>query len=1156
MPATYKENGGSVNGSNKVFTYDFPTLQTEDVKVSLNGATQATTKYTVSLSPANITFNNNNVDSSVQESDGSPKSGVTVRVYRETTVGKTDGNEDPKAVFAAGSSIRAADLNNNQEQALFAIHELQEHPIKGDAVGAEHIEDLDDDVKLLDDKKVIFGTGDDAYIKHSGDFTTIRNDNGSIGLYANDTSFGSGNGNVHIQGQNSVQIRPNAADDGIYVKDGGAVELYHSGSKKVETTATGATVTGTLTANLADDSIGVDQLSATGTPSSSNFLRGDNTWGSYTAGTGLTLSGNEFSVDAVALTTVQTAANQSAMLALTTQEGDVVVRSDENKSYVKNSGTAGTMADFTLLKTPTDAVLSVNGNTGAISAAQIASAVEAASDSNTFTDAEKTKLSGVDASANNYSISSDLLDEDDMASDSATKVPSQQSVKAYVDANSGGGGSGISNVVEDTTPQLGGDLDVQTSEITTSTTNGNVKLTPNGTGLLEVKGNTNPGTIQLNCESNSHGVKIKGPAHSASASYTLTLPDTDGSANQVLKTDGSGNLDWVAQTTDTNTQLSNAEVRAAVEAASDSNVFTDDDHTKLNGIAASANNYVHPNHSGEVTSTADGATVIADNVVDEANLKVSNSPTNGYFLQAQSGNDGGLTWAEASGGSGVSDGDKGDITVSSSGATWTIDNDAITNAKVADDAIGVAELSATGTASSSTYLRGDNTWATVSGGGGGGVTSDSDGNTVGGSNAGEDLASGATSNTFFGKDAGKEVTTGDNNVAIGDDALQVATTASNNIAIGKSSLTQCTGGNNIALGTFSLDSLTSGEYNLGLGYESGGALTTGGKNIAIGYQALKSETTLSESMAIGYQAGKNYIAIKGCFIGHQAGENLTDGSDNMCIGYQAGRNNGGIYGGGAGTYGNTWIGNLCGSSITGGNQNVGIGANALQNNSAWSNVAIGNNAGEKNTTGTRGTFIGRYAGIENTTGSYNFFAGYYSGGDITTGSNNTCIGDQAGHTGTNNLTTGSNNTLIGSSAAASSATVSNEVTIGDANVTKFRLPGLDGFQIDDNGTIDLPGAIDENVYELTGTELDPDLGTVQYKTLGANTTFTESLTAGQSMILMINDGSSYTITWPTIKWLGASAAGSAPTLATSGYTCIELWKVGSDLYGALIGVSS
>ena len=57
--------------------------------------------------------------------------------------------------------------------------------------------------------------------------------------------------------------------------------------------------------------------------------------------------------------------------------------------------------------------------------------------------------------------------------------------------------------------------------------------------------------------------------------------------------------------------------------------------------------YTHPNHSGEVTSTADGAQVIASNVVDEDNLKVSNSPTNGQLLSAQSGNTGGLTWTDA-----------------------------------------------------------------------------------------------------------------------------------------------------------------------------------------------------------------------------------------------------------------------------------------------------------------------------------------------------------------------------------------------------------------------------------------------------------------------------------------------------------------------------
>ena len=61
---------------------------------------------------------------------------------------------------------------------------------------------------------------------------------------------------------------------------------------------------------------------------------------------------------------------------------------------------------------------------------------------------------------------------------------------------------------------------------------------------------------------------------------------------------------------------------------------------------AAANEYTHPNHSGEVTSSADGAQTIATNVVDEDNLKISNAGTNGQFLQKQSGNTGGLTWAD------------------------------------------------------------------------------------------------------------------------------------------------------------------------------------------------------------------------------------------------------------------------------------------------------------------------------------------------------------------------------------------------------------------------------------------------------------------------------------------------------------------------------
>ena len=94
----------------------------------------------------------------------------------------------------------------------------------------------------------------------------------------------------------------------------------------------------------------------------------------------------------------------------------------------------------------------------------------------------------------------------------------------------------IDNVVEDTSPQLGGDLDVQTSKVTTSTSNGNVKIEPNGTGVVEVRGaGGNDGKLQLNCSAQSHGIKLASPAHSAGQSYTFIFPDNQIAADKYLK---------------------------------------------------------------------------------------------------------------------------------------------------------------------------------------------------------------------------------------------------------------------------------------------------------------------------------------------------------------------------------------------------------------------------------------------------------------------------------------------------------------------------------------------------------------------------------------------------------------------------------------------
>ncbi len=87
----------------------------------------------------------------------------------------------------------------------------------------------------------------------------------------------------------------------------------------------------------------------------------------------------------------------------------------------------------------------------------------------------------------------------------------------------GPAGGGLADLSADTTPQLGGDLDMNGQDIVT-TSNADIELNPNGTGKTVLKGNTNPGTIVFNCESNSHGQTVKAQPHSAGVTNALTLP--------------------------------------------------------------------------------------------------------------------------------------------------------------------------------------------------------------------------------------------------------------------------------------------------------------------------------------------------------------------------------------------------------------------------------------------------------------------------------------------------------------------------------------------------------------------------------------------------------------------------------------------------------
>jgi len=611
----YTGDGSKGIAGQAQLTFAFDYLKTEDIKVSLNGATLATTKYTFPTATS-IQFNAlggspTTLETNTQENTGAPKTGVKILIYRDTDV------DAAKARFAAGSSIRSKDLNDNKEQDLFFQQEVQDpanpknKPTSLNGTGApDQGLGKEGDVYIDTTNNAIYGPKTNGAwgsattlagvlgVTGTAPITSSGGDSPVIGISAATTSAAgsmSAADKTKLDGIESgaTADQTDAEIKTAYENNSDTNAFTDAEKTKLSGIETGATADQTAAeirtlVDSASDSNVFTDADHTKLDGIESNATADQTDAEIRAAVEAASDSNVFTdADHTKLNGIEASATAdqtgAEIKSLYEGESDTNAFTDSEKTKLSGIETNAT-ADQTdaeiraAVEAATDSNVftdadhtKLNGiETGATAdqtGAEIKSAYEGESDTNAFTDAEKTKLSGIEANADvtdefNVTAAMESFSNSVIIPDNiAIRFGNDSNLRIFHNANDDW------SYIKETDDEVQG-LRIQGQNLVLEDNAGDnyvlcehdgpvslyhdaaSKLMTRSYGVeIRGDGSSQDGTIQLNCSQNSHGVKIQSPPHSANASYTLTLPNTDGNANQVLKSDGSGNLDWVDQTT-------------------------------------------------------------------------------------------------------------------------------------------------------------------------------------------------------------------------------------------------------------------------------------------------------------------------------------------------------------------------------------------------------------------------------------------------------------------------------------------------------------------------------------------------------------------------------------------------------------------------------
>ncbi len=507
--------------------------------------------------------------------------------------------------------------------------------------------------------------------------------------------------------------------------------------------------------------------------------------------------------------------------------------------------------------------------------------------------------------------------------------------------------SALQNVSEDTTPQLGGNLDVNGNSIV-SASGGNISITPDGAGVVIIDG--------------------------------LSHPTADGTNGQVLTTNGSGVLSFATPSSGISNVVEDTTPQLGGDLASNGNdvVFADNDKaifgadSDLQIYHSGANSIINDSGTGDLR------------IGGSTNVQIWNSATS--KLSGNFNGDGAAT---------LYNNGAAKLATTSEGIdiTGTAVTDGLTVAGNLEVDSGTIKLDGNFPTGTSNVALGNNAGSVIEAG--------AQNNVLVGNDTGDAITTG-DSNTLIGSGAGGDLSTSSHNVNIGHLA-GAGSNEGSSIIIGSDAASASTGPGfgTVAIGYQCMRNAQLSAYrNIGIGYRTFLTLSTGDNNIAIGYNA-SYYTNTSDNVAIGPYcldgtdggSGKN-VAIgayamtsnltTGCFanvaLGYRAGNQITSGNDNVLIGYDAG------------------------DQITTGSDNVAIGYQALDNiNTENYNVAIGHSALGGASSSNYSTAVGYRAGLLISTGSHNTILGSYTGNqgglDIRTLSNRIVITDGGGNIG-------------------------------------------------------------------------------------------------------------------------------------------------------------